>query len=124
MEELVLIRGLPGTGKSTLAASMHGYTHLETDQYFMKAGRYVFDKTRLTEAHQWCLRKTRQALLKKGQVVVSNPFTQRWEIKPYLDLADLLGLRVKVIELTHVYANKHEVPEYQIQRMQARWESI
>lgn len=54
---LVLIRGLPGTGKTTLAKGYvaKGYRHFEADHFFMQNGQHRFDKERLSEAHAWCL---------------------------------------------------------------------
>lgn len=40
MKDLILLRGLPGSGKSTVAdligAKGAGYAHFEADMYFMK----------------------------------------------------------------------------------------
>ena len=39
---LYLVRGVPGSGKSTFAKQLGG-THFETDTYFMVDGEYKFD---------------------------------------------------------------------------------
>lgn len=43
--ELLLIRGLPGSGKTTMAKqyAQIGYVHCEADQYFERDGEYRFD---------------------------------------------------------------------------------
>ena len=43
---LYLLRGVPGSGKSTVAQNIGG-THFETDKYFMVDGEYKFDPTKL-----------------------------------------------------------------------------
>lgn len=121
--ELVLIRGLPGSGKSTLAKSLSGYVHFEADMYFMDDDEYKFDPALIAEAHRWCQRATRLAL-KTTSVVVSNTFTQKWEMQPYFDMAAELGVPVRVIEATGNFKNIHGVPDAAIERMRARWEEF
>jgi predicted kinase len=125
MNQLILIRGLPGSGKSTMATKMvveQGYVHFEADQYFVEDGVYTFDYTRIKEAHMWCQVATRAALTEGKLVVVSNTFTQRWELQPYLDMVHDLGVVVTIVIATGDYRNIHGVPEEVIQRMKDRWE--
>ena len=49
--EIVLIRGLPGTGKTTLAKTMEGYAHFEADIFLEVDGVYVYDPSRIKAAH-------------------------------------------------------------------------
>lgn len=121
--ELVLVRGVSGSGKSTIARAMIGYYHLETDMFFRDMfGRYNFDYTRLQEAHDWCQRQAYEHLKRGRNVVVSNTFTQRWEMEPYFNIAANLGIPVRVIVATGRYKNIHNVPDEVIQRQIERWE--
>ena len=54
--ELVLIRGLPASGKTTMASvlPMIGYKHFEADMFFEVGGVYLYDAKRIGEAHAWC----------------------------------------------------------------------
>lgn len=61
--KLVLIRGLPGSGKSTIARAMAAYEHYEADMYFEKGGEYCYDASKIKDAHEWCQRETRSAAL-------------------------------------------------------------
>ena len=124
MKELFLLRGLPGAGKSTLAESLGGL-HMETDKYFMHEGKYEFDASKLKEAHAWCQNAVRVYMLNKSKkVVVSNTFTQEWEMKPYFDLANEYGYKVYslVVENRHGNVTTHNVPAETLLKMEARFE--
>lgn len=125
MSKLVLIRGLPGSGKSTMARvlALIGFAHHEADHFFMVDGEYKFDASKLQEAHAKCLADAGESLSLGMNVVVSNTFTRMWEMKPYLDLAASLGCRVHVITADGSYQNVHGVPSDVIDRMRERWEA-
>jgi predicted kinase len=126
MPHLVIIRGLPGSGKSTLAKhyKVSGYSHFETDMYFMQGGKYMFDPKLLPRAHKWCQSMVRAALEKGEDVVVSNTFTQKWEVAPYLKIAEDIGARVEIKTTTGQFQSVHGVPTAAIERMRARWEEF
>lgn len=128
-KELFLLRGLPGSGKSTLAAQLGG-SLVEADRYFMQYGEYKFDASKLKEAHAWCRDQVRKwmevdnAGYNVDRIVVSNTFTQEWEMKPYYELAEKYGYRVHsiVVENRHGGKNIHNVPDEAIDRMRKRFE--
>jgi len=128
-KELFLLRGLPGSGKSTLAAQLGG-SLVEADRYFMEYGEYKFDASKLKEAHAWCRDQVRKwmevdnAGYDVDRIVVSNTFTQEWEMKPYYELAEKYGYRVHsiVVENRHGGKNVHNVPDEAIDRMRKRFE--
>lgn len=128
---LILVRGLPGTGKSTLAALLSGSAPaLAADDYFMVGGEYRFDPNSLGHAHAACQHRTREALPLFPVVVVANTFSQRWELEPYFIIAREHGAKVHVIDLFDAglddaalaARNVHGVPEDKIALMRARWE--
>ena len=123
--KLVIIRGLPGSGKSTMAKTLAlvGYRHFEADQYFERDGAYRFDPEKLKEAHAWCLLQAKHCMLQGKDCVVSNTFTKLWEMKPYIDLARALDAEIQIIVASGKWKNVHNVPEEVIERMRARWES-
>ena len=124
MKELFLLRGLPGSGKSTLAKSLGG-KHLEADMYFIDSeGEYKFDADKLKRAHNWCQSNTELAMALGEKIVVSNTFTQEWEMKPYFELAEKYGYRVYslIVENRHGGVNEHGVPEESLQKMEDRFE--
>jgi len=121
--ELILIRGLPGSGKSTYAKKM-GCFHIEADMYHCKDGKYEFDSSRAILAHKWCQKMTMFAMEQGIDVAVSNTFTQAWEIKPYLDMAAETGHRVKIIRMSNDYGSVHNIPAGVMQKTRERFENI
>jgi len=124
MKELFLLRGLPGSGKSTLAKSLGG-KHFEADMYFVRDGEYQFDVTKLKEAHEWCRSSIGGLMInEEPKLVVSNTFTQEWEMKPYFDLAKKYGYQVYslIVENRHGGENEHGVPEDKLEQMKNRFE--
>ena len=129
MKELFLLRGLPGSGKSTLAKMLVGdkdYCHKEADMYFVDGdGNYKFQPSKIKEAHKWCQEEI-EFLMKyeHSLVVVSNTFTQEWEMEEYYKLAEKYGYRVHslIVENRHGGINEHNVPEEKLKQMKTRFE--
>ena len=117
--EIVLIRGLPGSGKSTKAKTMINHVHLEADMFFEKNGVYLYDASKIKEAHDWCVNSAMENLSNGKNVVVSNTFVKVWEMKRYFDL----GYPYRVIEMIGKWPNVHGVPEDKIKLMAANWQA-
>jgi predicted kinase len=125
MAKLTLIRGLPGSGKSTYAKTVDAL-HYEADQFFeTEAGEYVYDIKLIAAAHDWCYSKTVRALRRGHDVAVSNTFTKLWELNRYLAIPGLLPeVKIDIVEMRTQYGTIHDVPADKLAVMAARWEDI
>lgn len=122
--KLILVRGLPGSGKSTYAKTLEGAFHVEADMYFMHAdGIYRFDPTKLGAAHDWCQLQCARALERGESCVVSNTFVKCWELMPYIKMAKTLGANIEIVVMTGQYGSVHNVPAEVLTRMAKAWES-
>jgi len=131
---LFLVRGIPGSGKSTFANHIwNEYAICEADKFFhnKETGEYNFDPSRLKEAHEWCRNQVETRMSDHQanpqyypEIVVSNTFTQEWEMQSYIDLAKKYGYQVTtlIIENRHGSSNVHNVPVETLEKMRQRFE--
>jgi predicted kinase len=121
---LYIVRGIPGSGKSTFAKTLGGQ-HYEADMFFINEnGEYNFDVTKIKDAHKWCQSFVEtNMVLEYPKIVVSNTFTQEWEMEPYFELAKKYGYKVFtiIVENRHGGTNVHNVPEDKIEQMKNRF---
>jgi len=114
MNELIIVRGHPGSGKSTFAqqiCDILGAKHIENDQFFTNDGIYSFDITKHQKAKDSCLERTKKALMEGHTVVVSNTFTKLNEIEEYLNFAKNNNIKTTFFEMDFHFPNKHDVPD-------------
>jgi predicted kinase len=134
-QKLVLVRGLPGSGKTTLAEIINWYEDaimFSTDDLFMVDGEYKFDSSKLSEYHKVNVNNVKEEMEKKWKghcfsynvIIVHNTFTQKWEMQPYYDLADKYDWTVisLIVENRHEGKNIHGVPDNTIEHMRNRFE--
>ena len=127
-----ILRGVPGSGKSTFAKrliSRAGGAIHSTDEFFMVDGEYRFDPVLLAEYHERNFQAFCQSLKCEVPVVVcDNCNVRRWQFHNYIAAAKAAGYVVVVITMPHPTAevaaqrSQHNVPMENIQRMLERWE--
>ena len=134
-KRLVIMRGLPGSGKSTYVR-LH-YTDSESvvcsaDDFFVQPdGEYLFNPTLLPRAHGECMVRAEVAM-RHGMplVIVDNTNTTSGEWLVYQHLAGVHGYEVELVTVFDggltdaelAARNRHGVPEVAIAAMRARWE--
>ena len=116
MNNLILVRGVSGAGKSTIAPMFKNAVLVSTDDFFLdEYGEYVFDANSLVINHQFCQIAVKMMMMedKEELIVVHNTFTEDWEMDAYFDLARQYGYAVHtiIVENRHGSKNVHDVPQ-------------
>jgi predicted kinase len=124
MFEVVLMRGITGSGKSSHAKGLHPTTWCSADKFFHnEEDEYVFDPTRLTEAHGSCLIEFIDAV-QAGVgcnddvlIVVDNTNIRAAELAPYIAVAQAYGANVGIVlcwcdPMVAATRNVHDVPAH------------
>src|SRR5687768_3587586 len=126
MSDLIIIRGIPGSGKSTMAQKLLNSNevdvHIEADMYHVVDGVYEWNAKNVHDAHIWCQNHTYMELANNKRVVVSNTFTTIKELKPYFEIAEKFNIVPKVIHCKGNFGNIHDVPEATLIKMKERFQ--
>ena len=121
---LFLVRGLPGSGKTTFAKQLSDVV-FEADMYFESDGEYKFDPSKIRDAHEWCKGHVRQWMQHgEKKIAVSNTFTQEWEMEDYFKMAEKYQYNVVslIVENRHGGKNIHGVPDEKLDLMKNRFQ--
>lgn len=131
MRSLVILRGLPGSGKTTLAKvlSENGkYPVYSIDDFFTAAdGVYKFEFEKNHLAYKQCEENTRKAMEQEiPKIFLDNTFTLEWEIEPYFKLAKEFNYNIFVttVENRHHGKNIHEISDEQIRKMADKYKVV
>lgn len=129
MKRVIIMRGLPGSGKSTEAKKFDGVV-VSADDYFMINGVYRFNPAKIGDAHISCMRRFLN-LIDAGlsPIVVDNTNISIFEVNPYRLVAQAMGYEVEVVHvvcdaMTCAKRNTHGVPLSTIQRMLTKYEPM
>jgi len=131
MHQLVIMRGLPGSGKSTYVR--HHFPHAvvcSADEFFQVDGNYQFEAALIAQAHTACQLKAIRAMASRAPlIVVDNTHCQRWEFAVVLAVAEHSGYEARIIDFFDggmtdgdlAARNTHQVPLEAISAMRARY---
>lgn len=138
--KVIIMRGLPGSGKSSYASQFATYHVVSADDYFHGIRRlltpserlsaiarkpYVHNALNLPLAHQQCFRFFLELVRESEEiagVIVDNTNLNAWEVSPYVLSAESYGHDVEIVQFdcdpaTAFKRNIHRVPLQVIDRM-------
>lgn len=131
MNVALIMRGIPGSGKTTAAkrlAGMSGVIH-STDNYFMVNGEYRFDRSQLQAHHDANFSAFCESLRQGVPLVIcDNTNVTKAHYQRYVDAAEQAGYIVTFVIMKHpepevaAARNQHGVPLETIKRMIEKWE--
>lgn len=123
---IYILRGLPGSGKSTYADSIYNKTICSADDFHMVGGVYRFDPSKAALAHNECFKKYLLAVQNGSNldnIVVDNTNTTLMELAPYVRVAEAFNRSYRIVQFecslaTSIARNIHSVPHATIVAMQ------
>lgn len=133
MKTVIIMRGLPGSGKSTYIDERYDDDALvvSADHHMTVFGEYSFDPKRLIECHAHAQIEFVEFLQEgRSPVIVDNTNSTQAEYLFYEDVAEMFGYEVEIVDLFDggltdeelADRNIHGVPVETIAAMRARWE--
>ena len=91
-KSLIIIRGLPGSGKTTLSNNIKGSKPpgyamiISIDDYFTHDNYYIFDPRKLHDAHLFTQKRTEEAMKDNtSMIILDNNNVRMWESKFYVN---------------------------------------
>ena len=131
-QHLILLRGVPGSGKTTAAELMYAFDFrfntalTSADDYMVdEDGNYDYDITKVGECHMKCQDQVRKLLNDDEycRVIVHNTFCADWEMDAYYKIAEEIDdckVYSMIVENRHGSKSIHDVPDDKIEMMKTK----
>jgi len=123
-QKLIIVRGLPGSGKSTFAFGIQlaNTAVVEADMFHTIDGKYVYKPEMAGHAHEWCQAQVAWHLNLGHDVIVANTFITMRTVVPYYELAQEFGASISIKTMTGKFGSVHNVPEEVMEQMAEKFE--
>ena len=129
----IIIRGIPGSGKSTLGSCLlNAYEsanipcrQIESDDYFIgPTGSYQFDPKKIGAAINYVELSAAKFFSENthGVLILSNCYTKRNQFELFRRLASQHGFDMQVISVESSFLSVHNVPAGVVATMRAQFE--
>lgn len=124
--KLILIRGLPGSGKSTFARDLQYLNtdlfHYESDNFLIEDGKYIWSPERVKNARQECFKGVSYLLNNNFSVIVSNCFISNKAIRKYTKLVN--PSQLFIIEMDSQFVSIHNLNEKTFNNIKESYQSL
>lgn len=124
VKDIVILRGLPGSGKTTFGNLFDSGVVCSADDWHTRDGKYLWEPENIKKAHMWCQRKC-ERLMRIGvrKIIIANTNITSNEMAPYEKMAEKHNYRIFhiIIENRHGNKNIHNVPEETINNMKRKF---
>ena len=134
-KKLIILRGLPGSGKTEIAKELvrNGIIH-STDDFQIKNGKYIFDPKNLGRYHRLnliaCIKSMEKGI---SPIIIDNTNVASADCKNYVNAARYYGYSIEIVEVKTPWAfnidelakrNTHNVSRETIEDMYQRYEKL
>jgi predicted kinase len=120
--KLTIVRGIPGSGKSTYAKKLNVF-HVESDMFCMIDGNYQWSQETAFRNKKRMVKTVQMMLAYGADVVVSDVFVTRESINQLVKLAVEFGASYEVIRLKSDFQDIHGVPNEVLEGMKAGFQN-
>lgn len=144
MTHITLMRGIPGSGKSTIADLLRYAQHPEakvfsTDDYWYlpgppKSGLYNFDIKEIAAAHLWNQDRASRWATACDHVIIDNTNITSRAVAPYFDMAVKYNCSISILTVdtpleecirrNALRSKDRQVPESAIRKMHSQMDSV
>jgi hypothetical protein len=125
---LYIFRGLPGSGKSTIASTLGCMVHEPQDHWHTQNGLYLYDQNQCETASEKSLYLV-DFIMKSGyDLAIAEVLPNFTSLMSYFHLATIHKYEMRITEIiiseeTSKNRNRHNVKHEDIARFSSTWES-
>lgn len=119
---LQIVRGVPGTGKSTWARDHFPGLILENDYFHCHSCSYEYNLDKMKEAMNFVRETAERALSLGMDVCIANTFTRKKYVDFYKGMAEKYNANFRVVRMMHEFGNVHNVPGFVLENMKTHFE--
>jgi len=128
--KLTIVRGIPGSGKSTFAkkyAAANGHIKvIEPDDFWTDRKRKYEYHAELREVYEMYGKAavTHELIIEKRPCVIADVFATRKDLQFFKDLCEMYEIPLEVFRMTGEFQNVHNVNEDDLKEMKISFESF